>query len=67
MGGSGRDYSDELAFVVDEEVRKLLDDAHAEAYWVLNKNRDILDHFVETVGAGNLQSPRVGGYFCQRA
>lgn len=42
--GSGRDYSDELAFVVDEEVRKLLDDAHAEAYWVLNKNRDILDH-----------------------
>ncbi|MDN6410827.1 MAG: ATP-dependent zinc metalloprotease FtsH [Yaniella sp.] len=44
MGGSGRDYSDELAFVVDEEVRKLLDDAHAEAYWVLNKNRDILDH-----------------------
>src|SRR5699024_8883861 len=42
--GSGRDYSDELAFVVDKEVRKLLDDAHAEAYWVLNKNRDILDH-----------------------
>lgn len=44
MGGSSRDYSDELAFMVDEEVRKLLDDAHAEAYWVLNKNRDILDH-----------------------
>lgn len=41
--GSGRDYSDELAFVVDEEVRKLLDDAHAEAYWVLNANRHILD------------------------
>ena len=41
--GSGRDYSDELAFVVDEEVRKLLDDAHAEAYWVLNTNRHILD------------------------
>ncbi|GAA2041499.1 ATP-dependent zinc metalloprotease FtsH [Yaniella flava] len=41
--GSGREYSDELAFVVDEEVRKLLDDAHAEAYWVLNENRDILD------------------------
>src|SRR5699024_2995464 len=44
MGGSGRDYSVELAFVVDEDVRKLLDDAHAEADWVLNKNRDFLDH-----------------------
>lgn len=42
MGG-GRDYSDELAYVVDEEVRGLLDNAHAEAYWVLNENRDILD------------------------
>lgn len=42
--GSGRDYSDELAFVVDKEVRKLLDDAHAEAYWVLSENRDILDN-----------------------
>src|SRR5690625_3794244 len=40
---SGREYSDELAYVVDEEVRNLLDDAHAEAYWVLNANRDILD------------------------
>lgn len=42
--GSSRDYSDELAYVVDEEVRKLLDDAHAEAYWVLNENRHILDN-----------------------
>lgn len=41
--GSGREFSDELAFVIDEEVRKLLDDAHAEAYWVLNANRDLLD------------------------
>ena len=41
--GSSREYSDELAYVVDEEVRKLLDGAHAEAYWVLNENRDILD------------------------
>src|SRR5699024_307635 len=29
---------------VDKEVRKLLDDAHAEAYWVLSENRDILDN-----------------------
>lgn len=41
--GSSREYSDELAYVVDEEVRNLLDDAHAEAYAVLNANRDILD------------------------
>src|SRR5699024_2658253 len=41
---SGRDFSDELAFVVDEEVRKLMDTAHGEAYWILTENRDILDN-----------------------
>ncbi|WP_188112334.1 ATP-dependent zinc metalloprotease FtsH [Auritidibacter ignavus] len=38
-----RNYSDELASVVDEEVRGLLDNAHAEAHWILTENRDVLD------------------------
>jgi cell division protease FtsH len=41
--GSGREYSERVAAVVDEEVRGLLDQAHDEAYWILNQNRDILD------------------------
>jgi cell division protease FtsH len=42
MGG-GREYSERVAGVVDAEVRQLLDEAHDEAYWILNENRDILD------------------------
>ncbi len=42
MGG-GREYSERVAAVVDEEVRGLLDQAHDEAYWILNENREILD------------------------
>jgi cell division protease FtsH len=42
MGGS-RDYSDDVARTVDAEVRALIDQAHDEAWQVLNTNRDILD------------------------
>ncbi|MDY6054657.1 ATP-dependent zinc metalloprotease FtsH [Micrococcus sp.] len=42
-GGSSREYSEELAYLVDAEVRSLLDQAHAEAHWLLTENRDILD------------------------
>jgi cell division protease FtsH len=38
-----RNYSDHVAFVVDEEVRRLIDTAHDEAYAVLTENRDVLD------------------------
>ncbi|HEY8295095.1 MAG TPA: ATP-dependent zinc metalloprotease FtsH, partial [Micrococcaceae bacterium] len=41
--GHDRDYSDQVAFVVDEEVRRLIDQAHDEAYAILNENRDVLD------------------------
>ncbi|MFI5086675.1 MAG: ATP-dependent zinc metalloprotease FtsH [Actinomycetales bacterium] len=42
--GHDRDYSDQVAFMVDEEVRRLIDQAHDEAYAVLNENRDVLDN-----------------------
>ncbi len=38
-----RNYSDQVAYVVDEEVRRLLDNAHDEAYQILTENRDVLD------------------------
>ncbi|CAN5393016.1 ATP-dependent zinc metalloprotease FtsH [soil metagenome] len=41
--GHQRDYSEELAEKVDTEVRLLIEQAHDEAWQVLNTNRDILD------------------------
>ncbi|PKQ26946.1 MAG: cell division protein FtsH [Actinobacteria bacterium HGW-Actinobacteria-4] len=45
--GHGRDYSEELAAVVDSEVRALLDNAMAEATKALNMNRALLDTLAE--------------------
>ncbi|NII52206.1 ATP-dependent zinc metalloprotease FtsH [Frigoribacterium endophyticum] len=39
-----RDYSETIAETVDAEVRVLLEQAHDEAWAVINDNRDILDH-----------------------
>jgi len=41
--GHQRDYSERLAESVDAEVRALVDNAHTEAWKVLNQNRAILD------------------------
>ena len=41
--GGGRDYSENMALLVDAEVRNLLDEAHDEAWQVINDNRDVLD------------------------
>jgi cell division protease FtsH len=41
--GHQRDYSEEIAMRVDGEVRTLIEQAHDEAWQVLNANRDILD------------------------
>jgi len=41
--GHQRDYSDAVAEAVDQEVRVLIDQAHTEAWKVLNDNRKILD------------------------
>ncbi|RZS64350.1 membrane protease FtsH catalytic subunit [Agromyces ramosus] len=41
--GHQRDYSEEIAEKVDAEVRGLIEQAHDEAWQVLNDNRDILD------------------------
>ena len=44
--GHQRDYSEGLAAVVDDEVRRLIEAAHDEAWHALNDNRDVLDHLV---------------------
>ena len=45
--GHQRDYSEEIAEKVDNEVRLLIEQAHDEAWQVLNENRDILDNLAK--------------------
>ena len=55
-----RNYSDSVAYIVDEEVRRLIDQAHDEAYAILTENRDILDRLAlellerETLNQGEI-------------
>ncbi len=44
--GHQRDYSEEVAGLVDEEVKKLIETAHNEAWEILVENRDVLDNLV---------------------
>ncbi|WP_407669320.1 ATP-dependent zinc metalloprotease FtsH [Ornithinimicrobium avium] len=44
--GHERDYSENLAGVVDQEVRRLIEAAHDEAWHALNDNREVLDTLV---------------------
>src|SRR5690349_9698283 len=41
--GHGREFSERVAERVDNEVRALIEQAHNEAYEVINANREILD------------------------
>ncbi len=44
--GHQRDYSEEVAGVVDDEVRRFIESAHDEAWEVLVENRGVLDALV---------------------
>lgn len=44
--GHQRNYSEEVAAIIDEEVKKLLSTAHQEAFDILELNRDVLDALV---------------------
>jgi cell division protease FtsH len=44
--GHQRDYSEDVAAAIDGEIRKLIDEAHHEAYETLVNNRDVLDALV---------------------
>jgi len=44
--GHQRNYSEEVAAAVDEETKKLLANAHQEAFDILEENRDVLDSLV---------------------
>ncbi len=44
--GHQRNYSEDIAAIVDEEIKKLLATAHQEAFDILTENRDVLDSLV---------------------
>jgi cell division protease FtsH len=44
--GHSRNYSEEVAAIVDEEVKTLVGAAHQEAFDILHENRDVLDALV---------------------
>ena len=47
MGGlAPHKYSERTAETIDEEVHKLVETAHTEAWAIINENRDILDELV---------------------
>ena len=78
--GHQRDYSEDVAGIVDEEVRRFIESAHDEAWHALNDNRDVLDRLVlellekETLNKGQLdaifaagrQAPAAPGLAVQR-
>ncbi|QEP05835.1 ATP-dependent zinc metalloprotease FtsH [Glutamicibacter sp. ZJUTW] len=43
MGNAAREFSDEMAHLVDQEVRELVEQAHNDAYQALTANRHVLD------------------------
>ena len=47
--GHGREYSEEVAAIVDEEVSRLIANAHQEAFDILTENRDVLDDLVRAL------------------
>ena len=59
--GHIRDYSEEVAAAIDEEVRTFIETAHQEAYDILVANRDVLDAMVlallerETLDKGEIE------------
>ena len=64
--GHQRDYSEEIAAIVDEEVRDLIDTAHQEAYQILVENREILDNLVlELMEKETLEKDEVARVFAQ--
>jgi cell division protease FtsH len=64
--GHQRDYSEEIAAIIDEEVRELIDNAHQEAYEILIENREILDALVlELMEKETLEKEEVARVFAE--
>ncbi len=45
--GHSRTYSDQIAYIIDEEVRRIIDECYAEARRILEENIDVLHRCAE--------------------
>ncbi len=62
--GHTRDYSEQVAALVDHEVKALIHAAHQEAFDILDANRDVLDALVtELLERETLDKAEVAGIF----
>ncbi|MCV7199469.1 ATP-dependent zinc metalloprotease FtsH [Mycobacterium angelicum] len=62
--GTQPDYSHEVAREIDEEVRKLIEAAHTEAWEILTEYRDVLDTLAgELLEKETLHRPELEGIF----
>jgi cell division protease FtsH len=66
--GHQRDYSESVAAIVDQEVKVLIENAHLEAYEILENNRDVLDGLVkELMDKETLEKEEILELFAQVA
>jgi cell division protease FtsH len=62
--GHTKNYSEDVAAIIDEETKKLLANAHQEAFDILEENRDVLDSLVlELVDKETLDKEQVATIF----
>lgn len=56
--GEQRDYSERVGEMIDEEIRRLLGEAHARAVAILHEHRGMLDRLArELIGSESLDAP----------
>jgi cell division protease FtsH len=56
--GEQRDYSERMGEMIDEEIRRLLGEAHARAVAILREHRAVLDRLArELIGLESLDAP----------
>ena len=44
---SAKNYSGEIAYEIDKEVRRIIDEAYETAHQLISENRDLLDRIVD--------------------
>ncbi len=64
--GHTRDFSEHVAALIDSEIRKMIENAHQEAFDILNDNRAILDEMVaQLLERETLNKEEISGIFAK--
>ena len=59
--GEQKNYSEKVAEAIDEEIRRLIDQAYLEASRILQEKRDVLDRLANVAGPGGDDRGRAAG------